>query len=181
MPWTDKQKQIFARACSAAGIDDDQRRLILRQSSRSLYDRKGRAVDQPTSTSLRLNQSDYDQAMATVETYSGGQIKAKDRDGNYLFTWGYWSGQAAGETRRQRHMVDRIVNTLEAEGIFQADGSSLANWIRERVTAGRTENIDDLTKDEMLNLIEGLKAYCVRKMTAIHGPNWKPWRSCQEA
>ena len=174
MPWTDKQKQIAARACTAAGIKDEHRKLILRQCSNSLFDRKGRAVPEPTSTSARLNQSDYDHFMATVEAASGGRIQAKDGGGNFLFSWGYWTGEAAGEMRRQKHLVTIIADTLALEGHLKPDGVGLAGWIRERVTGGRTDQLDELQPHEMSNLIEGLKAFAKR-----HGIH--PKRSLQEA
>jgi len=180
MPWSDKQKQIAVRACKAAGIRDESRKLLLLQTQNSLFDREGRAAEHPSSTSLRLNNSDFDHHMATIEIASSGRIKTTDGAGKFIYSWGYWSGQFAGETRRQKNLIVRIVNTLELEGIFKHDGSSLANWIRTRVTAGRTDRLDDLTPDETSKLIEGLKAYCKREMKNRYGESWQPWRSCNE-
>jgi len=172
--WTDSQKALAARACSAAGISDEHRKLILRQFPRSLFDRNGKAAPDPSSTSMKLNQSDFEHFMAIVERASGGRVLIKDRDGQFLYGPGHWAAKAADETQRQRELVTRIYDTLVLEDLLEGGGVGLAGWIRERVTGGRTDLLEELELHEIGNLIEGLKAFAKR-----HGI--VAWRSMQEA
>lgn len=155
MPWTNTQKQIAARACKAAGINDEQRRLILRQLPNAFYDRKGNAVDEPTSTSRKLTNPDMEQFMATVEDFAGGKVLHFER--------GYWSSANQSRLSRMRNLVARIAAALEAAGLLEPDGVGLAGWI-ERFAADehRTARLDRLTYGEMHKLINGIRAYAQR-------------------
>ena len=88
MSWTDKQKALAVRACKDAHINTEQRELILRQLG-------GRAVvgERSTSTSGALTNADFNQFMAIVEQYSGGQIKTRGRGGKLLYRVGHWQLQ----------------------------------------------------------------------------------------
>lgn len=170
MAWTDLQKQIAVRACSAAGLTDERRKLILRQLWRSMFDRQGKAIAEPSSTSLKLNNSDFEHFMAIVERFSGGQVKTIDsRTGQPSFSLGYWQRKAADDLARMRGFVRKIETTLVLERIFEEE-SSLLGWIKSRVCDGQAKALDDLDFGELYALIEGLKAFALR-----HGI--KPWET----
>jgi len=121
MPWSNTQKQIAARAAKAAGINDEQRRLILRQLPNAFYDRKGNAADEPSSTSRKLTNPDMEQFMATVEDFAGGKVLHFER--------GYWSNANQTRLGRMRNLVTRIATALEAAGLLEPEGVGLAGWI----------------------------------------------------
>jgi hypothetical protein len=171
MAWSNEQKQIAVRACAAGGISDDHRKLILRQFARSMFDRDGRAIPEPSSTSLKLNNSDFERFMAIVEDCGGGQVQVKDsRSGQFLHSRGYWRRKAADDLARMRSLAQKISDTLELERIFERDGKGLLGWIEKRVCKGERKTLDQLDADELYKLIEGLKAFARR-----HGI--KPWRT----
>lgn len=113
MSWTDKQKALAVRACKDAHINTEQRELILRQLG-------GRAVvgERATSTSGALTNADFNQFMAIVEQYSGGQIKTRGRGGKLLYRVGHWQLQQQDNTRLQLiYVAGRISGSLLAEGV----------------------------------------------------------------
>jgi hypothetical protein len=147
MPWTSKQKQLAVRACHAARIDEDQRRdLILRNFANARLP-DGRI----SSTSSRLNNSDFEQFMAIVESYAGGQV--------LHFTRRYWQGQARDRYHRMRARALAIAAELEARGLLHAGGAGLAGWIQNRVTRGATARIEDLDYHGLLALNLSPAAY----------------------
>lgn len=175
--WFDNQKATAVRACKAAGIGDEHRKLILRQFPRAFYkqDQKtGRiyAVEEPTSTSPKLNNSDFEHFMAIVERFSGGQVKTIDsRTGQPSFSLGYWQRKAADDLARMRGFVRKIETTLVLERIFEEE-TSLLGWIKSRVCDGQAKALDDLDFGELYALIEGLKAFAKRNKI-------KPWKTVE--
>lgn len=147
MPWTKTQKQIAARACKAAGIAEEQRRdVVLRNFAHA------RLPDGTiTSTAPRLTNRDFEQFMAVVEGFAGGQV--------LHFTRGYWQRHAADQWARMRHRAAAIAGELEAAGRLAPGGTGLAGWIEKRVTHGQTNRIEQLDYHGLLALILGLTAY----------------------
>lgn len=163
MGWTPKQRQIAARAAKQAGLSDEHRKLILRQC-------EGRAVladGSISSTAQRLNQSDFEHYMATVESFAGGKVAVGGRAGQG-FSDGYWAGKASDDTQRLRHLAVRIANWMTLtddagnEPLLTGDGVGLASWISKRVTNGRTDDINELSSAELHVLINGLRAFARR-------------------
>lgn len=161
MAWSKNQKQIAVRACREAGIDDEQRKLILRQFARSLYDAQGRPTGTPSSTSKRLNNSDYEQFMAVVERVHPKQQILE-------FSMGYWQRKAGDDTQRMRHLALQISECLSAS-ITSWGPTALANWIRERVAGGQTDRLDDLDSEQLHALINGLRAFGHRHGVKLEG------------
>jgi hypothetical protein len=151
--WTNAQKQLAVRAAKAAGMGDEHRQLLLNQMG-------GRAIHNGriTSTSPRLTQDDFDHYMAVVERMSGGQVQIGGPHGSG-FPVGHFQRTEDRELDRVRWTARRIANTLELEGHLKPDGAGLAGWIMSRVTAGRTSKLDDLTREELHKLINGLQAW----------------------
>jgi hypothetical protein len=147
MPWTNTQKQIAARACKAAGIGEEQRRdLVLRQFAHA------RTADgRISSTAPRLTNRDFEQFMAIVEGYGGGQV--------LHFTRGYWQAHAADQWARMRHRALAIAAELEAAGKLAPGGAGLGGWIAKRVTRGEADRVEQLDYHGLLALILGLTAY----------------------
>ena len=171
MPWSNKQKALLVRACKAAGLAD-QRDLILRQlGGRAEHPAHSGRV---TSTSPRLTDRDFEQAMATVEHYSGGQIRVIDAKGRHLYGPGHWDRHAeTGTLTRRRHLIRRMVNTLvgnprtDGDGrILDEDGHQLAGVIRQ-ATGGKASTIDQLTERQASAVIDALTALGHR-----HGVTW---------
>ncbi|MFW6060929.1 MAG: hypothetical protein ACODAQ_12180, partial [Phycisphaeraceae bacterium] len=155
--WTNTQKATFVRACKAAGIPDEHRRLILGQCD-------GRAVHQGkvTSTSPRLNQPDFDHCMATVETSCGGQIPRKRGSDQPWYKAGYWQQQAdIGDTQRLRWIAQQIHTQLKQRCTSWTD-ASLRGWIHDRVTNGQHGDLDRLTHRQVSDLVHGLRAWASR-------------------
>lgn len=147
MPWTKLQKQIAARACIAAKISDQQRRdVILRH-----FEHADAGGGQFTSTAPRLNSRDFEQFMAIVEGYAGGQV--------LHFGRGYWTRCAADGLSRARHHVTKIATALEAAGKLAPGGVGLEGWIRKRVSRDETGSVDQLDYPGLLALTTGLSAY----------------------
>lgn len=147
MAWTNKQKQIAARACQAARITEEQRRDMILRNFAHAHARGGRI----TSTAPRLDNHDFEQFMAIVENFAGGQV--------LHFTAGYWKGQAADHYQRMRRKALHLAEELEAEGRLAPGGVGLAGWIEKRVTRGETNRIEELDYHGLLALILGLEAY----------------------
>lgn len=165
MPWSDKQKQLFVRACSAIGLNEAQRHMVLSGLPNAVHG--GRT----TSTSPKLTQADFEHAMACLEDRSGGQLKVRMREGGpFVYGMGHWRRQADDTTQRHRDLARRIATTLEVDGHLQPDGAGLAGWIRKLTGDGR-ERLDQLTRDELYEVIEGLKSYGRRK-----GVRWQDER-----
>lgn len=153
MPWTAKQKQLFARAAEAAGLAEGQRHMVLSAFPRAHH--KGRV----TSTAPKLTNADFEQAMAGLERWTGGRVKVAGRDGRLLYEPGHWQARAHDHTQRMRWLAQRIANTLESEGLLEPDGAGLSGWIAKRITPDGRDRLDQLTQAELYNLIEGLKQY----------------------
>jgi len=153
MPWSKKQRMKAAHAAKVAGIEAEHRKLILMQyGNRAIVDGK------VTSTSPKLTQSDFDHFMQLCESMSGGKAPGFDR--------GHFQNSQANDMKRLRHVTIRIANTLaltdrpDGDGrLLEPDNAGLRGWIKERVTRGRTDDIEDLTYAELQVLINGLSAY----------------------
>jgi hypothetical protein len=158
MAWTNKQKSLFAQACTAIGYDQDRRRMVLSSFPNAIA---GKSY--PTSTSKRLNNADFEHAMAIVESASGNQIKVRwSATGKLRFGMLHFARKANDDLARMRRLVGAIAGALEDAGNLEPNGVGLAGWISSRITKGRTDRIDQLTYNELYNLIEGLKAYARR-------------------
>lgn len=151
MAWTNRQKQIAVRAFRAAGLEDTYRKLVLRQFTNAMFDAQGRNVDEPTSTSKRLTNQDFEQFMAIIERSCGGKVMH--------FQPGYWREKAGDHLHRMRHRVGRIVHVLEISGWLKPDGVGLAGWILKRVTGGETDRIEQLDYHRLSALLNGLTNY----------------------
>lgn len=147
MAWTNKQKQIAVRACQAARISEEQRRDLILRNFAHAHTRGGVI----TSTAPRLDNHDFEQFMAIVENFAGGQV--------LHFTPGYWKAQASDHHKRMRHRAAAIAAELEAAGKLAPGGAGLAGWIEKRVTRGETNRIEELDYHGLLALILGLEAY----------------------
>lgn len=145
MSWTNTQKQTAMIACRAAGIDDAQRLLILRQFPRAMEG--GRY----TSTSSHLQQQDFERFMAIIESQAGGEL-----DG---WPVGYWSRKAGDQTHRLRRKVLADAQQFECRGLLQPGGIGLSGWIN-RNFPGKT--LDELDARELSAIIEGFKNYARR-------------------
>lgn len=151
MAWTNTQKQIAVRACNAARISEEQRReMILRHFAHAAMP-DGRI----SSTAPRLNNEDYEQFMAIVESYAGGQV--------LHFTRGYWQQHAQDRYQRMRCKAMKIAAALETAGFLHADGAGLRGWIEHRVTAGQHDRIEQLDYHGLLALITSLSAYAKQR------------------
>lgn len=160
MAWSREQKALAARSCTSCGLDDDMRLLILRQFPAAVHE--GRV----TSTSPRLGQSEFEQFMAIVERHAGGQIKLRNKRGEIEKTWPlhHWQRRAeVGDTRRLRWLALKIDRELQQSlANWAKDGEGLRGWIESRVTHGRTDDLEQLTYQELRDLINGLRAYARR-------------------
>jgi hypothetical protein len=153
MPWTDKQKQLAARACIAAGIDDHVRRdVILRNFVRAWHNGK------ITSTAPRLSNQDFAHFMAIIEKYAGGKI--------LHFTEGYWSRCSADSLHRLRYRAQKLALALEAKGKLAPDGVGLSGWIKKRVSGGEVNRLVDLDYHGLVALILQLEAYTRQRPVA---------------
>ncbi len=145
MAWTNKQRQIAARACQAARLSDVQRRdVVLRQFPNAHVDGK------VTSTAPKLTNADFEQFMAIIEGYAGGKV--------LHFAAGYWKAQAADQFHRMRGRARRAAAVLEEAGLLKP-GAGLAGWIEKRVTRGETNKLEELDYHGLLALITGLEAF----------------------
>ena len=151
--WTAKQKQLAARACLAAGIDDHTRRdVILRNFTRAWVDGK------ITSTAPRLSNQDFASFMSIIERYAGGKI--------LHFTAGYWERCAIDVLHRMRYKARRLALDLEAKGKLAPDGVGLAGWINKRVSGGEVNRLEDLDYHGLVALILQLSAYARQRPVA---------------
>jgi len=159
MSWSNTQKQLFARACQGAGLDDDMRRLILGQC-------EGRAVHggRITSTSPRLTQRDFEHCMAVVERSSpNDQVQIK-RGGALRFPPGHWQQQATDEGERKRliHLAYQLAKGISAAmESWPAADEALVGWIQTRINQHRS-SVEELPRRELTDLVHGLKAYARR-------------------
>jgi len=148
MAWTKRQRQTAAIACRNAGIEDEHRLLILRQSKHAEHN--GRV----SSTSPRLTNSDFEQFMAIVENFVGGELRGFTRD--------YWRAKAQDELARMRRKVESLSQQLEVTGHLEPDSVGLTGWIR-RMTGGEKHHLHDLDYRELYVVIEGLKKFAKRR------------------
>jgi hypothetical protein len=159
--WSKKQRMKAAHAAKVARISDEHRKLILLQyGNRAIVDGK------PTSTSPKLTQGDFDHFMQLCESMNGGKAPG--------FEPGHFDDSQANEMKRLRFVAIRIANTLaltdrpDGDGrLLAPDNEGLRGWIRERVTRGRTDDIEQLTYGELQMLINGLSAYARRNRVDI--------------
>jgi|GEM_PF-1811393 len=161
MPWSKKQKQIAGMACGQAGVDNDARKLILRQFRNAFFNVQGMPVSDPTSTSSKLENKDFERFMAILEDRAGGRI--------LHFTPNYFQEKAGTRSdsvnERMAWKIRELYRTyesqkaggLEGHGIYGLDG------LVSRFSSHRTRELDELTPKEAWNLIEMLKALVDRR------------------
>ncbi len=157
--WTPDQIRAFQIAARDAQVGDAKYSILSRCGNRAIVD--GR----PSSRSPKLKQEDFEFCMAVLEETAAG--KGLKLSGKPL---GYWQHKAADELQRMRYVARGIAELLEAtemvnqpgHRLLQPGGVGLAGWIESRVTSGRTDRLEDLTRPELSNLIEGLKKYAER-------------------
>lgn len=174
MAWTNDQKKLFAMACQAAGLDDDQRRMVLSLSPHASCPRKRR----PSAAADGLNNADFEHVMARLEAVSPrGVIRLRNRDGRYYdaFKPGHFQAKAEDDLSRMRGLADRLAGLLYAGGYFtgpprdrEAYRAFIARMTAER-PEGRTDDLGQLDYRDLYNLIEAMKAICRR-----HGINPRP-------
>ncbi len=162
MAWSKLQRQIAAMACRHAGLDEADRRTLLRQLPNA------RKVEPPSSRAPDLTQGEFETFMARVEWIAGGKLPRYS-------AW-YWQDQVGGDgtLKRMRYLVRCIATTLElnhnadGEPLLAPDGVGLAGWISKRVTGGRTSRLEQLNQSELKALILGLRDHGTR-----HGVTWR--------
>lgn len=157
MAWTNTQKQIAARACKAACVSEEQRRDVILRNFAHARLPDGRI----SSTAPKLDNQDFEQFMALVENYAGGQI--------LHFTRGYWRTHADDRNARLRHRATTIAAAMESAGIFPAGGAGLAGWIAKRVTDGATDKLAELDYHGLMALILGMTAFARQRQVALAG------------
>lgn len=152
--WSNKQKQIAGMACTEAGIDDAERKFILRQFRRAMFDRDGNAATEPSSTSPKLTNADFERFMAIVEDRAGGKV--------LHFTAGYWQGKSASRSthasERQAHRIHELYDQFarQTAGGLRGHGTYGLDGLIRRVSNGRTHVPEKLTPREGHNMIEML-------------------------
>lgn len=144
MPWTNTQKQIGVRACKAARISDEQRRDLILRNFAHAKTPDGRI----SSTSPRMTNQDFEQFMAIVEAYAGGQLLHFSRD--------YFKTKAEDQYHRMRRRAYMIAQQLEASGLLHANGAGLSGWISKRITRGECDRVEELDYHGLLALILSL-------------------------
>lgn len=157
MSWTTKQKRLMHAAVRAAGLDDDQRRVLLRQLPNAFFDARGRAVAEPTSTSLRLTNADLERFLAWVEQWIGG-----DLDLRAYPEQGHWGAASAQGLSRMRHRVMAIDRQMRADPSGLWHERSLSGWIRSRVKEASHGDLQRLDDRQLMDLIRGLSAFARR-------------------
>lgn len=149
MAWTAKQVQLAVMACRQAGIDDAARKLILRQFPHALFNRQGIPVSDPSSTSARLDNADFEDFMAIVEDRAGGKI--------LHFTPGYFGDKVGSRSVHANERMGSKIRELYRAYLLQGDGRYRLEGLVWRFSAQRTSQVDELKPREAWNLIEMLK------------------------
>ena len=148
MSWSKKQKGMAVRACKSVRIDDDTRKLLLRQLG-------GHALvnGEPTSTSRRLTQADFEKFMACVESYAEyGKLLGKPAY--------YWENQfAKGGLGRLLHRARQMQHELIDAGV--SPGGAIAKAIgREYGT------LHEMDEGELRKAIDAMTAIRKRRGAA---------------
>jgi hypothetical protein len=144
-------------------LPDQYRKLTSRQLPNSMYDADGREADEPSGTSKRLTNSDFETFMAIVERHAGDQVKTATK----TYPVHHWLHKADDRLQRMRHYAQQLADALADAGLLDAAGVGLAGWISRRVTDGRTDRLADLEYHELHALINGLRAYARRNGVAV--------------
>lgn len=145
--WSPKQIKVSVIACRNAGIDDNQRHLLL-------YQLGGRAIVDgvATSRSPRLKQPDFEKFMMLIEGYSNGRV------GNYKP--GYWERQfREGPYGRLLDRAYKLSHALQDAGLLPAGVISKAISRKYDVMA-------NLDQDELHKAIDAMTAVFKRLETA---------------
>lgn len=147
MAWTKPQKMRFAEACRAIGLDAEARHEVL-----SVLPNAHCGKTHPTSTSPKLNNGDFERAMAIVEAQTPGQrivLKTK--------TWGalHFARKVQGDTSRMNRRVRHLVDAIKAK----VPSFDLPAFI-SRQTGGDKDRVELLEYRETQKLIEALKGCC---------------------
>jgi len=151
MAWSKRQKMIAVTTCREARLEDEHRKLILRQLPNAMHDANGKRSKEPSSTSSKLTQRDFEQFMAIIERGAGGKLLHHSK--------GYWQRKADDAAHRMRYRVQQISRQLEAQGLLVADGVGLAGFIEKRIAGGRTHRLEDLDQLHLKKLLIGLTNY----------------------
>lgn len=164
MAWSNSMKSRFVRACTAAGIGEDGRHMILSVLPNAHCPVKGCV----TSTATKLNISDFRHAMAAVEqhieenaetlgfdrvTLPATKTKAMHQDGPF-----HWRRLANQENVDAARLVCNVANELIAHG--RATDQLLPALTRQH--SQRTDRLDQLTVAETGKVIEALKGIAKR-------------------
>ena len=157
MAWTNAQKKTFAIACREVGMDDGDRRFILRQTGRAMYDRNGKATGVPSSTSKKLNNSDLEFCMALVEHRAGGRLSRYSR--------GYWQGKADDDLNRLRRLV-----RCYAQQIVERFSQGYLDQVLLQATHGVTNNIDAMDYTQLDASITACRHVAQRSGMRLHEP-----------
>lgn len=163
MPWTAKQKQTAVIICKQVGIDNDIRKLILRQLPNAIPSGGG----EPSSTAKALNQRDFERFMAIVEDRAGGKLNGFDR-GHFASKVASQSTNASErQAQKIRELYDELCargGKLPGAGIYGFDG------LVRKVTNNRTVALEQLTPREASNMIGMLQAMISRRRPAAADP-----------
>lgn len=146
--WTSKQRQFAAIACKQAGIDENQRHLIL-------YQLGGRAIVNgcATSTSPRLRHADFEKFLAIIEDYAGGQIGRYD----------------------EHHFQDKFANGPYGRLLYRARklsyqlqdaGDPPMKYVAQAVGRDFENTLHNLDQDELNKAIDAMTAVIRRRGAA---------------
>lgn len=161
MAWTDKQKQIAVRACRQAGLDDAARMMLLRQIRNAMFTSAGVPANDPSSTSSKLTNADFERFMAIVEDRAGGRV--------LNFSQNYWQEKAGSRSdnvnERMAWKIKELYRVYESQqaGGLEGHGIYGLEGLVSRFSSHRTRELDELTPKEAWNLIEMLKIVVSRR------------------
>ncbi len=161
MPWTKPQRMTAGKAARDAGLNDEQRAMILRRfGNRAVHG--GRI----TSTSPKLTNDDFEEYMATVESMAGGALPGPGG----RVTPGKCDAKSRREIARQAHKIKRMANSLLLTGHLHADeqGQPVLDAVIDRATAGQCNQLNQLTRSQASKVIDALRAIGRR-----HGIQWQ--------
>lgn len=153
--WSNEQKALAVRAAKAAGLGEEQRRMIL---SGPTFGRRSIHQGRVTSTAPTLTHADFELYMSFVEELSPGRRIAVGGQSGAGFPVDHFKGKAADNCHRVRVLARNIAQELEAAGVLHPNGVGLAGWIKARVCQGEEKSIDQLEFQELDALIAGLKS-----------------------
>lgn len=166
MAWTNTQKAIYARACKAVGLGDDQRHMMLSVFEHAHCPVAGKV----TSRSTKLNNGDFEHAMSDVEAFAESvgidriTLPGTRHKPPHHYTPHYWRRKAADENARMRRLASQLHTELVAMGKLHR--ASLGEMVRTQ-THQRTDALQDMERKEIAGLIEALKAIAKRERVRV--------------